>query len=42
MVGAVTAHAVHVAGRLLLGTAGPLGIGLLAWMLTGAAKDGQR
>jgi len=38
----VTAHVVHVAGRLLLGTAGPLGIGLLVWLLTGAAKAGQR
>ena len=42
MVGAVTAHAVHVAGWLLLGTGGPLGIGMLAWMFTGAAKGGQQ
>lgn len=42
MVGAVTAYVVYVAGRLLLGTAGPLGIGWLAWMLTGTTKGGPR
>jgi len=38
----VTAHAAYVAGRLLLGTAGPLGIGWLAWLLTAATRGGQR
>jgi len=37
----VTAHVVHVAGRLLLGTAGPLGVGMVAWLLTGTTKGGR-
>jgi hypothetical protein len=32
----------YLAGRLTLGIAGPLGIGLLAWLLTGAAGGGRR
>jgi hypothetical protein len=33
---------VYLAGRLLLGVAGPLGLGPLAWLITGAAKGGRR
>ena len=32
---------VYLAGRLMLGTAGPLALGLLTWLLTGAAKGGR-
>jgi hypothetical protein len=33
---------VYLAGRLALGIAGPLGIGLLSRLVTGAAKGGRR
>jgi len=33
---------VYLLGRLTLGPAGALGVGLFAWLITGAAKDGRR
>lgn len=33
---------VYLAGRIALGTAGPLGLGLITWLVTSAAKGGRR